>query len=149
MLGTMCRAQVSVAKAIHESVTDLFQRVASTDDAFRPPPTASICIWHSRISPRCKLHVNDKQPSRNPFPSAAGQCRSECIRWRWIHHEWHQDRETAERVHEPIRNEQRSSYGWHELSLRSGGDQRMTCREIRRERRLLRFLDAADVFTSD
>jgi hypothetical protein len=128
-----------VTKAICESVTDLFERITRTDDAFRPSPTASIRVWYSRISPQRKLHINGKQPSRNSFPSTTGQCRSECIRRRWIHHERYQDWETAGRIHEPIGNEQRSSHGWHELSLTFEGDEGMCCREICRESRLLRI----------
>lgn len=120
-------------------MADLFNRIACTDDAFCPPTTASIRVWHSQISPRRKLHVNVEQPSRNSFPSTTGQSRSECIRWRWIHHERHQNWETAERIYEPIRNEQRSSSGWYGLSLKSEGDRRMRCRGIRRKRRLLRI----------
>jgi hypothetical protein len=128
-----------VTKAIRESVTDLFERITRTDDAFCPPSTASIRVWHSRISPQRKLQINDKQPSRNSFPSTTGQCRPECIRWRPIHHERHQNWETAGRIHEPIGNEQRSSNGWHELSLTSEGDRIMSCLGISRERRLLRI----------
>ena len=126
-----------VTGAIHEAITDLLERVTPTNDAFRPSSTASVRVRYSRVSPWCKLHLNVKQPSRNSFPPTAGQCRSECIRWRWIHHERYQDREATGRIHEQVGHEQRSSHGWHELSLMTEGGQRLSCRGICWERRLL------------
>lgn len=133
-------------KPLVRIMTDLLVRIASANDAFRPPPTSSLRVWYSRISPRSRIHIVVGQPSRNTVSPTAGQCRAEYVRWRWIHHERHQDWEAAKRIHEPIRNEQQSPSRWHELSLTSEDDQKMTCRRICRKGTAL-HLDVADAFT--